>query len=136
MQIRLITPEATLPIRHRVLWPSKPIEFCQVKEDDSGIHFGVFEDDSLLCVASVFITGAEARLRKFATLHEHQGRGMGTGMIEHIIEYLKQQGVTCFWCDARESAQEFYARFNMQKHGERFFKSGEPYFRMSVELKH
>ncbi|WP_119010271.1 GNAT family N-acetyltransferase [Vibrio superstes] len=135
MQIRLISPKATLPIRHRVLWPSKPIEFCQVKEDNLGIHFGVFENDILLCVASVFITDAEARLRKFATLHEHQGRGIGTRMIDHIIESLKQEGVTYFWCDARESAQEFYARFGMQKQGERFFKSGEPYFKMSVELK-
>ncbi|GEM80414.1 hypothetical protein VSU01S_26590 [Vibrio superstes NBRC 103154] len=100
-----------------------------------GIHFGVFENDILLCVASVFITDAEARLRKFATLHEHQGRGIGTRMIDHIIESLKQEGVTYFWCDARESAQEFYARFGMQKQGERFFKSGEPYFKMSVELK-
>lgn len=135
MQIRLISPEATLPIRHSVLWPSKPIEFCQVKEDGSGNHFGVFENDVLLCVASIFITGAEARLRKFATLHEHQGKGFGTRMIEYIIEYLKQKGVTYFWCDARESAQDFYARFDMQKRGERFFKSGEPYFRMFVDLK-
>ncbi|GEA58889.1 GNAT family N-acetyltransferase [Vibrio comitans] len=134
MHIRLITPEETLPIRHSVLWPAKPIEFCQVKEDNSGIHFGAFENDSLVCVASVFITGTRARLRKFATLHEHQGNGIGTQVIEHIIEYLKRHGVTYFWCDARESAQDFYARFGMQKQGERFFKSDEPYFKMSVEL--
>ncbi len=134
MQIRLITPEETLPIRHIVLWPAKPIEFCQVKEDNSGAHFGAFENDGLICVASVFITGKRARLRKFATLHEHQGNGIGTQIIEHIINYLKRHGVTYFWCDARESAQDFYARFGMQKQGERFFKSDEPYFKMSVEL--
>ncbi|OBT13871.1 GNAT family acetyltransferase [Vibrio sp. UCD-FRSSP16_10] len=136
MQIRNITADTTLPIRHKVLWPNKPIEHCKVENDDEGLHFGVFENDQLVCVASVFIINGEARLRKFATLQAYQGRGLGKAMIQHILTDLKHRKVTLFWCDARESAIGFYTQFKMSKQGERFYKSDVSYFKMAVTLEH
>lgn len=134
VKIERITAEQTLPVRHQVLWPDQPMTFCRVPEDDEGKHYGVFIDGNLVCVASVFIEGQLARLRKFATLPDYQGQGIGTKVIEWILRDLSASNVEQFWCDARESASGFYRKFAMKPYGERFYKGDIPYFKMSVDL--
>lgn len=132
--IRQIDGQQTIAVRHRVLWPNKPPEFSQLGNDHAGVHFGAFIGPQLVCVASVFINNEYARLRKYATLADYQGQGIGTAVLRAIFTHLEQQQVDYFWCDARESAIGFYRRFGMQPEGERFYKSGEPYIKMSVTL--
>ena len=135
MDIRLITLDEALPIRHRVLWPDKPLSFCKVDGDDTASHYGTFLDDKLISIASIYIEGKVARLRKFATLEEFQGRGAGTQLISHIVSELKQAGVEIFWCDARTTALGFYQKFGMEVQGTEFVKSGVTYYKMEVSLK-
>ncbi len=134
MTINQITWQRTIDIRHKVLWPNKPAEFCKVEGDEQALHFGYFDEEELVSVASIYIDGDKARLRKFATLHAFQGRGIGTRLIEHILLELSQQGISYFWCDARASAVGFYARFGMKPFGEQFYKSGVAYYKMSLRL--
>lgn len=135
LTIRQIDWQQTIAVRHNVLWPSKPPEFSRIEGDELGVHFGAFIGDDLVCVASVFIDGHRARLRKYATLVEYQGQGIGTAVLKAIFTYLKQQPqIRYFWCDARESAIGFYQRFGMQTEGERFYKSDVAYLKMSVTL--
>lgn len=129
-----ITVEQALPIRHQVLWPNKTIEECRVEDDEIGHHFGVYIGQDLVCVASIFIDGKTARLRKFATLEAYQGKGIGSAVLHHIVRFLKQHSVQVFWCDARESAMSLYGRFGMQSQGERFYKGDVPYRKMQVAL--
>ena len=133
MKIKMISAEETLPIRFAVLWPSKSEEFCRVEEDEQGLHYGAFDGDKLVCVASIFIENDSARLRKFATLHDYQGKGIGSQVLQRIISDLQAKQVRQLWCDARETAAGLYQRFTMNKCGERFYKGDVPYFRMSVE---
>ena len=134
MEIRTISWEQTIPLRHCVLWPNEPPEFCQVEGDPEGLHFGAFIDDVLVCVASVFLNQNKARLRKFATDVRYQNQGIGSKVLLHIIESLKESNAEYFWCDARETALGFYMRFDMYKSSERFYKSGVPYFKMEIAL--
>ncbi|WP_133502426.1 GNAT family N-acetyltransferase [Marinomonas balearica] len=134
MEIKKIAWQDTIPIRHKVLWPDKPPEFCHVKEDESGDHFGVLVQDELVCVASVFIDGQSARLRKFATLETHQGNGIGTTVVNHILKELSAKGVNNMWFDARESVTGFYSRFGFNVIGERFYKGDIPYVRMGMSF--
>ncbi|UGA55403.1 GNAT family N-acetyltransferase [Vibrio sp. VB16] len=134
MDIRQIDWTQTIPVRHRVLWPDKPPEFCYVEGDEDGLHFGAFENDELVCVASVYIDGDEARLRKYATEIQFQGLGIGTAVLNEVIAYLKMNHINYFWCDARESALRFYGRFGMLSHGERFYKSDVAYYKMGMHL--
>lgn len=126
--------QQTIAVRHQVLWPSRPPEFSKVENDADGLHFGAFVANELVCVASVFIDGNSARLRKYATLAEYQGQGLGTEVLQTIFTYLQQAQVKHFWCDARESAIGFYQRFGMQVEGERFYKSEVAYVKMAVKL--
>ena len=134
MEIQPITWHATLPIRHQVLWPNKPMEFCHVENDESAWHFGVFLEQKLVSVASLYPDDTQIRLRKFATLAEYQGQGIGSQLLRHTLEVAKQQQMESYWCDARESAIGFYQRFGLSTEGERFFKSDVAYFKMRKTL--
>lgn len=141
MHIELIPYQATLPIRQAVLWPDKPRVFCQVEGDEDALHFGCFlpvegkpNQTTIVAVASIFVDGGEARLRKFATLPAYQNQGIGSSMITHMINELHIRQISHFWCDARESAMHFYERFNFEVEGERFFKSNVAYFKMTLNL--
>ncbi|MGF1694482.1 GNAT family N-acetyltransferase [Vibrio lamellibrachiae] len=133
MNIQQVTWEDALPVRHHVLWPNKPIIFCKVPGDESATHYGAFINNQLVCVASIYISGDEARLRKFATLHEFQGKGIGSKVIEHAISNLKRQNIKSFWCDARTTALSFYQKFGMTVEGSEFNKSGISYYKMAVQ---
>ncbi len=132
MNIQKVTAAEVLPIRHRVLWPDKPPSFCEVEGDECATHYGAFIGDKLVCVASVYKNAHEARLRKFATLPDYQGQGIGSKVIEHLVRDLKLAQVSYFWCDARTSALSFYQRFGLDVEGSEFQKSGVSYFKMSV----
>jgi len=134
MDIRIITLDEVLPIRHCVLWPNKPLSFSRVNGDDTASHYGVFFDGLLVSVASIYIEGRVARLRKFATLEEFQGLGAGTKILAHVIGELKQSGIETFWCDARVTAMNFYKKFGMAVTGDEFVKSDIAYYKMEVRL--
>jgi ribosomal protein S18 acetylase RimI-like enzyme len=134
MEISAISWEQTIPLRHSVLWPNKPTEFCHIDGDAEALHFGAFIDGILVCVASVYLTLNKARLRKFATDIRYQGQGIGSKMLAHIIESLKSNQVEYFWCDARASALDFYKRFGMFTCSERFYKADVAYNKMEVAL--
>lgn len=132
MDVRKISAEDTLALRHRVLWPDKSVDFCRLEEDEASLHFGAFVAGKLVCVASVFVTDDVARLRKFATSPEYQGQGIGSNLLKVIISQLQNTGVIVFWCDARESALSVYKRIGMAEQGGRFYKGDIPYYKMSV----
>ncbi|MFT5758215.1 MAG: putative GNAT family N-acyltransferase [Alteromonadaceae bacterium] len=134
MDIRTIRWDEALPIRHEVLWPNEPMLFCKVDGDEKAKHYGVYANDKLVCVASVYIDGDVARLRKFATLVAFQRCGIGASLIHYIVNELKMLGAVSFWCDARKTAASFYKKFGMEIQGTEFNKSGIVYVKMQVAL--
>ena len=48
MVIRDISWEQTIPLRHSILWPNKPPEYCHVEGDRDALHFGAFTNDELV----------------------------------------------------------------------------------------
>ncbi|WP_018605743.1 GNAT family N-acetyltransferase [Uliginosibacterium gangwonense] len=131
--IRRIDAEQTLPIRHAVLWPHKPLDYCRVAEDAQGEHWGAFVDGQLVCVASLFADEQGGmRLRKFATLTSMQGQGIGSALLAQLLVQLRQRGVKRFWCDARRSACNLYAKFGLQVEGEGWVREDVEFVRMSI----
>jgi ribosomal protein S18 acetylase RimI-like enzyme len=117
-----------------VLWPKKRPEYCYVDGDIDGLHFGAYINDELVCVASIYFMSNKARLRKFATDVRYQNLGIGTKMINFILQSLQNTPAQLFWCDARESAVAFYQRFGMKKCSEIFYKADVAYFKMEADL--
>lgn len=126
--------EQTIPIRHKVLWPNESPEFCRVEGDTEGLHFGVVINNEIVCVASVYVDAGTARLRKFATLSQFQGQGIGSCMLNHIVNKLKQDEISYLWFDARVSAVGFYQRLGFTSLGEPFYKNEIAYYKMYANL--
>lgn len=134
MNIVEIKWQDIIAVRHQVLWPDKAPEFCRVEGDEQALHFAVLENQEIICVASLYVNENSARLRKFATLDAFQGKGIGSTMIDHLINNLKKQGIHYLWFDARESALGFYQRFGFETTGELFYKSDVAYYKMYKNL--
>lgn len=135
MLITEIHSEATLELRQKVLWPNESCDFCRVEGDEQATHYGAYSNDVLIGVASVYEHSGSVRLRKFAVEEEHQGNGIGSAMLTHIINSVKKSEAHTFWCDARQNATEFYERFGLRIEGDSFYKSGIAYYRMTLELR-
>lgn len=67
MKIKKIKAEQTWEIRHKVMWPNKPLAYVKISNDLEGLHYGLFVADKLVSVVSLFIKGEVAQFRKFAT---------------------------------------------------------------------
>lgn len=110
-----------------MLWPNKDLEFCYVEGDADALHFGAFIDNEIICVASIYVDGTHARLRKFATIQKYQNNGVGSKVLNFILDTLRKMEITYFWCDARKSTINFYRYFGLKPEGLEFYKSDIPY---------
>ncbi len=134
MEIKQIQPEDTYNIRHKVMWAHKPIEFVKVDEDTEGVHFGLFEDNQLISVVSLFYKNDAVQFRKFATLSAFQSRGFGTHLLKYIFQLVEKQGIKNIWCNARIHKTWFYTKFGMKETSVRFMKEGLEYVVMERVL--
>ena len=76
-----------------------------------------------------------ARFRKFACDPQHQGKGIGSELLQRVCEAaVTEMECSVIWCDARSSAAGWYERRGMQRFGETFFKGDIEYVRMRREL--
>ncbi len=135
-QVISLSWQQTISVRHQVLWPNQAPEFCQVEGDAEALHFGVILNEQVICVASLYLEKEKniARLRKFATLEPYQGKGVGSLMLNHLIEALKMVEINYLWFDARASALPFYQRFGCTQSGDIFYKNTVAYYKMHIHL--
>lgn len=140
MIIQAITWQECLPIRQQVLWPNLPEIFCQIEEDKDARHYGVYIDNQLVSVASLYSKTindiSRVRLRKFATVKSHQGKGIGKKLLSHIIQDLTSLGVDYFWCDARKDNQQFFKELGFEVISQPFYKTGFEYYKFELKLNH
>ena len=127
MIIKEVSIDQILPIRQQVMWPDKPIDFVRVPEDENGIHFGLFVEENLISVVSVFIHGQEAQFRKFATVKQFQGKGYGSKLLQYIFDFLEEKNTSRIWCNARILKAGFYQKFGMTTTAATFEKEGMEY---------
>jgi ribosomal protein S18 acetylase RimI-like enzyme len=50
------------------------------------------------------------RIRGMATAEQARGRGLGTAVLEALIEHAGAAGATRVWCNARTPARSLYER--------------------------
>ncbi|SEL94007.1 Acetyltransferase (GNAT) domain-containing protein [Maribacter orientalis] len=122
-----ITSEETLSIRHKVMWPNKPIDYVQLPNDFEGRHFGYFKNDILISVISLFVENNEAQFRKFATLKEYQGKGFGSELLNELMRISAKEQLSKIWCNARINKIDYYSKFGMKETNNQFIKGGISY---------
>ncbi len=127
--VKEITALTTHPVRHKVLRQGKPIESCIFTHDelDTTFHIGLYYYDELIGVASFmknshdfFSTSFQYQLRGMAILQQFQGKKFGQLLLNEAFKILKNKGIRFIWCNARESAVNFYTDFGFETIGDSF----------------
>lgn len=126
-EIKQIRSNQTLQIRHQVMWPNKPIDYVKLPNDKNARHFGLFINEELTSIISLFVENNVVQFRKFATLIEFQGLGYGTMLLKNMIDLLEKEGIEKLWCNARVGKSNFYEKFNLKTTGEKFEAGGIEY---------
>ena len=132
--ITRIDKEQAWVVRHKVMWPDKDFDYIKLKDDDAGIHYGLFKDDLLVSIVSLFIKKDEAQFRKFATLQEEQGKGYGSALLKFVLEEAQHCDLKRIWCNARKNKVDFYKKFGLQETSFSFEKGGKAYVIMEMYL--
>lgn len=126
-QINKIPYRLTWSIRHKVMWPDKPIDYIKIPGDISALHYGLEVNNELISIISLFITGQDAQFRKFATITKEHGKGYGTKLLSYIIDNVETMNINRIWCNARLDKIYFYEKFGMRQTKKHFSKGGINY---------
>lgn len=123
LEIKIISTQDTLEIRHKVMWPNKPVKYIELPDDDIARHFGLFVNGEITSIISLFSIDGVVQFRKFATLNKYQGLGFGSLLLKNIIKLLEKENIKKLWCNARVEKKNFYKNFNL-KTTNKLFKKG------------
>jgi len=134
IQIEQIFPSLTWRIRHEVMYPELPFDSVKLEDDFEGIHFGLYADHQLQGVVSLFHKGDVYQFRKLAIKTDVQKSGLGTKLMEYILDFCKIQRATLLWCNARVNAKDFYYKFGFHETENTFFKDGYDFVIMEKKL--
>ena len=127
--IKNITVSETFLVRQPVLRPGKALKSCEFEGDnlETTCHFGLFIDEKLIGIVSVFTTKNTAfttpnqfQIRGMAILPKFQKQGFGQKLVNHCEEYIQDQKGTLIWFNARENAVSFYEKLHYKKIGDPF----------------
>ncbi len=136
IKIKQIQAQETYKLRHQVMWPDKEKEFVMLENDEEGIHFGLFKNEKLISVVSLFMKQGNAQFRKFATKTAEQGQGFGTLLINHLLAFVLNKEVKKLWCNARVDKTSFYEKVGMKKTLKTFDKEGIHYVIMEKSFEY
>jgi len=131
MGIKRINAEQTWELRHKVMWPDKDIGYVKLADDLSGIHYGLYVEQELVSVISLFINNNIVQFRKFATASIKQGAGFGTKLLNYAIAEADKMGAKAIWCHARTEKMPFYRKFGLYEEGEEFERDEKRYIKMT-----
>lgn len=80
------------------------------------------------------VKGGPAHIGRMALLPEWRGKGVGTAIMGHLLEYARSQRYARIELNAQMQAVEFYRRFGFVEVGETFMDAGIPHIRMQLQL--
>jgi predicted GNAT family N-acyltransferase len=130
LKIKNIQASEAWDLRHRVMATNRPFDSIKLPKDDYGLHFGLFHEEKLISVISLFIENDVAQFRKFATEISEQGKGYGSILLNHIIEESIKNNVKNLWCNARMTALGFYEKFGFEAVSETWINHEIEYVKM------
>ncbi|MDQ0860521.1 GNAT family N-acetyltransferase [Bacillus sp. V2I10] len=132
--IRKVDKEEVWELRHKVMWSHKAFDYIKLEDDHLAIHFGLFKEDILISVITLFINNEEGQFRKFATVQQEQGKGYGSALLNYVFKEAKIYGVKRIWCNARKNKVNFYKKFGLRETNSSFIKEGKSYIIMEKYL--
>ena len=104
--------------------------------DERAAHFGAFAAGALVGVARVVDAGeGTAKIGRVAVRKTLRGAGVAARLMEHVVEWCRQQGYREAMLDAQCRVESFYARLGFVSEGEVFLDAGIDHIRMRCVLR-
>ena len=129
IRIAEISAEETFPLRSRVLRNRDSSIPCPFDGDTDATtrHFACFREKEIVAIASFYLRKCEllegatmVQLRGMAVHPDYAGKGYGRELMHYAIGFYRDQGIDLIWCNARETAFEFYRKMGFKSIGEHF----------------
>lgn len=132
-----LQPEA-LPLRLEVFVQEQgvPLEMEQDEQDALSEHL-VLKNALGLCVATARLLpskGGVSKLGRMAVDRQLRGRGLGTSVLQGLIDKAKLRGDLAILIHAQKSAQAFYAKQGFKPQGQPFMEAGIEHIEMKLAL--
>ncbi len=143
--IKTINQLDTHDVRHAVLRKGMEREHCIFNGDElaTTFHLGIFYERELIGVATFLIKEKKEignacpaaslmyQLRGMAIIEKHQGKGLGSKLMDHAERKLRELDADLLWFHARTSAVNFYQRMGYNVLGEEIqLEPAGPHFKM------
>lgn len=130
IEVRVVPPRDTFPLRQAVLRPHQQIEDLVQFDDDApdARSFAAFDETGAIvgtgCVSRRPTPYAPDRtgwqLRGMAVAPGQRGQGIGSAVLDAILDHARAEGGGVVWCNARTPAQGVYARAGFTPRGDVF----------------
>jgi ribosomal protein S18 acetylase RimI-like enzyme len=126
--IERVPATLTYELRHRVLGRGSSPADIEVDEDrdpQSG-HFAHRSGGQIVAVGTIrrkrAPTGADPawQIRGMAVDPAHRGQGLGSSVLQALLDHAATRGGGVVWCDARIAARTLYERHGFRVDGEPF----------------
>lgn len=116
MIVRRARLDEILALRHAVLRPGRPLDTARFDGDDepTTVHVGAIDGDRMVGCATLMrrpFDGEDAgQVRGMATATDRMRKGVGREVLRFVESAIAPDWqVGLLWCNARTSAQNFYA---------------------------
>lgn len=75
----------------------------------------------------------DGHIGRMAVLREWRGKGVGSAMLQRILEESSHRGMQKAMLNAQMAAIKFYEKFGFQVSGEEFMEAGIPHIKMILQ---
>lgn len=76
----------------------------------------------------------DGHIGRMAVLKTWRGKGIGSAMLQRLLDESRQRGMTKVALNAQVTAKSFYAKFGFQVVGEEFIEAGMSHIKMFLKL--
>lgn len=109
-----------------------PIELEWDEFDDDSLH--VLATDRCGTPIGTARVLADGHIGRMAVLKEWRGKGVGSAMLNRLLEEIKKQHIDQATLNAQTEAVSFYKKFGFQSAGDVFIEAGIPHIKMVRKL--
>lgn len=140
--VRQVPVDVVRPLRTAVLRPGQELAAVSWPGDDEpdSVHLAAYEETGDTCGVGTLVREPTDRpdtwrLRGMAVAASARGRGVGTAVLQALLERARADDAALVWCTARLAARSLYERAGFRAVGEIYDLPGiGPHLRMEVAL--
>ncbi len=98
--------------------------------EDSAIHYICKLDDKTVGTGRIVFFGLEAKIERVAVLKQYRNSGIGTYIMEFLINECKKRNATTIFAHVQMQAYGFYKKLGFQEFGDIFFEADIEHLKM------